>query len=127
MLITGSVYCWIVFNADILLRTFAFLLFSFFFCFSPQIPPVHSCIFFSCGMWDTASVWAIELCHAPARIQTSKTLGCRSRVLNLTTWPRGRPRHLLILYAKIHTHMHRHTPFYTMNMYVCSCVCVCIT
>ena len=53
-----------------------FVLFCFlkilFFPFSPQSPPVHSCIFFvvdpsSCGMWDAASVWSDEQCHVRAQ------------------------------------------------------------
>ena len=52
------------------------VLFFFFkdliFPFSPQSPPVHSCIFFvvgpsSCGMWDAASAWFDEQCHVRAQ------------------------------------------------------------
>ena len=44
----------------------------YFFPFSPQSPPVHSCIFFvvgpsSCGMWDAASAWSDEQCHVRAQ------------------------------------------------------------
>ena len=44
---------------------------DFFIPFSPQSPPVHSCIFFvvgpsSCGIWDTASAWFDEQCHVRA-------------------------------------------------------------
>ena len=51
-----------------------FFLKIFFFRFSPQSPPVHSCIFLvvgpsSCGMWDTASAWLDEQCHV--RVQDS--------------------------------------------------------
>ena len=39
-----------------------------FFPFSPQSPPVHSCIFLvvgpsSCGMWEAASAWFDEQSH----------------------------------------------------------------
>ena len=49
-----------------------YFLILFFFTFSSQSPPVHSCIFFvvgpsSCGMWDTASVWFDEQCHVLAQ------------------------------------------------------------
>ena len=52
-----------------------------FFLFSPQSPPVHSCMFFvvgpsSCGMWDAASAWFDEQCAMSApRIRTNETLG----------------------------------------------------
>ena len=41
---------------------------GFIFPFSPQSPPVHSCIIlvvspFSCGMWDAASAWPDEWCR----------------------------------------------------------------
>ena len=62
--------------------TFFFILRFYFFPFSPQSPPVHSCIFFvvgpsSCGMWDAASAWFDE--QSAPRIQTNETLGCVQR------------------------------------------------
>ena len=47
---------------------FFLLRFFYIFPFSPQSPPVHSCIFLvmgpsSCGMWDAASAWPDERCH----------------------------------------------------------------
>ena len=52
----------------------------FFFPFSPQSSPVHSCIFFvvgpsSCGMWDAASAWFDERCHVHAQDSNQRNTG----------------------------------------------------
>ena len=67
------------------------------FPFSPQSPPVHSCIFFvvgssSCGMWDAASAWFDEQCHVRAQDSNQRNTGppAAERV-NLTARPRGQP------------------------------------
>ena len=56
----------------LLLAGYFFFLDFLFFSFSPQSPPVHSCIFFivgpsSCDMWDAASAWFDEQCHVRAQ------------------------------------------------------------
>ena len=75
-----------------------FFLRFFFFPFSPQSPPVHSCMFFivgpsSCGMWDAASAWSDEQCHVRAQDLNQRNTGppAAERV-NLTTRPQGQPR-----------------------------------
>ena len=74
-----------------------FLRFFYFFPFSPQSPPVHSCIFFtvapsSCGMWDTASAWFGEHCHVRAQDSNQRKTGLpAAERANLTTRPRGQP------------------------------------
>ena len=46
---------------------------DFIFPFSPQRPPVHSCIYFlavgpsSCGTWNATSAWLDERCHLRAQ------------------------------------------------------------
>ena len=66
--------------------------------FSPQSPPVHSCIFFvvgpsSCGMWDAASAWFKEQCHVCAQDLNQQNTGPPAvECTNLTTWPRGQPQ-----------------------------------
>src|SRR3712207_1760041 len=57
-----------------------FFLKILFFPFSPQSPPVHSCIFFvvgssSCGMWDAASAWFDEQCHVRAQDSNQRNIG----------------------------------------------------
>ena len=52
----------------------------FIFPFSPQSPPVHSCIFFvvgpsSRGMWDSASAWFDEQCHGRAQDSNQRNTG----------------------------------------------------
>ena len=54
--------------------------FFFFSAFSLQIPPTHSCVFlvvgpFSCGMWDTASMWPDEWCHVCAQDPNQRNPG----------------------------------------------------
>ena len=76
---------------------FFFFLRFYFFPFSPQSPPVHSCIFFvvgpsSCGMRDTASAWFDEQCHVRAQDSKQRNTGPpAAECANLTTRPRGRP------------------------------------
>ena len=58
---------------------FSFLRF-YLFPFSPQSPPVHSCIFLvvgpsSCGMWDATSVWPDERCHVRAQDPNQRNPG----------------------------------------------------
>src|SRR3712207_5885852 len=68
-----------------------------FFPFSPQSPPVHSCIFFvvgpsSCGTWDAASAWFDEQCHVRAQDSNQRNTGPPAAECgNLTTQPRGQP------------------------------------
>ena len=65
--------------------------------FSPQSPPVHSCIFFvmgssSCGMWDAASAWSDEQCHVRAQDSNQRNTGPpAAEHANLTTRPRVQP------------------------------------
>ena len=65
------------------------------FPFSPQSPPVHSCIFLavgpsSCGMWDAASAWSDEQCHVHAPDSNQRNTGPpAAERANLTTRPRG--------------------------------------
>ena len=69
----------------------------YFFPFSPQSPPVHSCICFvvvpsSCGMWDAASVWFDEQCHVRAQDSKQQNTGPpAAEHANLTPRPRGQP------------------------------------
>lgn len=69
----------------------------FFFPFSPQSPPVHSCVFFvvgssSCGMWDAASAWFDEQCHVRAQDSNQRNTGPpAAERTNLTIRPRGQP------------------------------------
>ena len=76
---------------------FAFFKKAFVFPFSPQGPPVRSCIFLvvgpsSCGMWDAASVWLDEQCHVHAQDSNQRNTGPpAAEHTNLTTWPRGWP------------------------------------
>ena len=69
----------------------------YFFPFSPQSPPVRSCIFFvvgpsSCAMWDAASVWFDGQCHVRAQDSNQRNTGPpAAEHTNLTTWPRGQP------------------------------------
>ena len=69
----------------------------YFFPFSPQIPPLHSCIFFvvgppSCGMWDAASAWFDEQCHVRAQDSNQWNTGLPEvERENLTARPRGQP------------------------------------
>ena len=69
--------------------------FIIFFPFSPQSPPVHSCIFFivgpsSCGMWDAASVWFDEQCHVRTQDSNQRNTGLpAAEHANLTTRPPG--------------------------------------
>ena len=68
-----------------------------FFPFSPQSPPVHSCIFFvvgpsSYGIWDAASAWLDEQCHVHAQDSNQRNTGPpAAERANLTTQPRGQP------------------------------------
>ena len=77
--------------------TFCWDFFFFFFPFSPQNPPVHSCIFFvmgpsSCGMWDAASAWFDKQCHVRARDSNQRNAGPpAAERMNLTTRPWGQP------------------------------------
>src|SRR3712207_8320563 len=74
-----------------------FFLKILFFPFSPQSPPVHSCIFFvvgpsSCGIWDAASAWFDEQCHVRAQDSNQRNTGPpAAECANLTTQPRGQP------------------------------------
>ena len=74
-----------------------FFLRFYFFHFSPQSPPVRSCIFFvvgpsSCGMWDAASAWFDEHCHVCAQDLNQRNTGHpAAEHTNLTTQPRGQP------------------------------------
>src|SRR3712207_7010981 len=48
--------------------------------FSPQSPPVHSCIFLvvgpsSCGMWDAASVWFDAQHHVGTQDSNQRNTG----------------------------------------------------
>ena len=76
---------------------FFFFLKILFFPFSPQSPPVHSCVFFvvgssSCGMWDAASAWSDEQCHVRAQDSNRRNTGPpAAERANLTTRPRGQP------------------------------------
>ena len=68
-------------------QRFFFKIFKFF-LFSPQSPPVHSCIFLvvgpsSCGMWDAASAWCDEQCHIHTQDPNWRNPGLRSRVHEL--------------------------------------------
>ena len=71
-----------------------------FFPFSPQSPPVHSCIFFvvgpsSCGMWDATSAWPDEQCHVRAQDSNQWSSGPpAAEHTNSTTQPRGQPPRL---------------------------------
>ena len=87
------------------LRGLQQLLFFFkilFFPFSPQSPPVHSCIFLvvgpsSCGMCNAASLWPDEQCHVHAQDSNRRNTGPpAAERANLTTWPRGRPLQQLL-------------------------------
>ena len=75
-----------------------FFLRFYFFPFSPQSPPVHSCIFFivgpsSCGMWDAASAWFNEQCHVRAQdLNQQNTEPPAVECTNLTARPRGQPQ-----------------------------------
>ena len=74
-----------------------FFLKILFFPFSPQSPPVHSCVFFvvgssSCGMWDAAPAWSDEQCHVRAQDSNRRNTGPpAAERANLTTRPRGQP------------------------------------
>ena len=76
---------------------FIFFLRFYFFPFSPQRPPVHSCIFFvvgpsSCGMWDAASAWFDEQCHVRAQDLNQRNTGPpAAECANLTTRPWSQP------------------------------------
>src|SRR3712207_1540984 len=76
---------------------FFFFLKILFFPFSPQSPPVHSCIFFvvgpsSCSMWDAASAWLNEQCHVRAQDSNQRNTGPpAAERTDLTTRPRGQP------------------------------------
>ena len=77
---------------------FFFFLKILFSSFSPQNPPVHSCVFFvvgpsSCGMWDAASTWFDEQCHVCAQDSNQWNTGLpAAEHTNLTTRPWGQPR-----------------------------------
>ena len=66
-----------------------------FFPFSPQSPPVHSCMFFlvghsSCGMWDAALAWFDKQCHVCAQDSNQWNTGPPAvEHANWTTRPRG--------------------------------------
>ena len=67
-----------------------------FFPFSPQSPPVHSCIFLvvgrsSCGMWDATSVWPNERHHVRAQDPNQRNPDGEAESANPTTRSRGRP------------------------------------
>ena len=80
-----------------------FFLRFYFFLFSPQSPPVHSCLFFivgpsSCGMWDAASAWSDEQCHVRALDSNQRDTGPpAAERANLTTRPRGQPLPLFLM------------------------------
>ena len=68
----------------------------FFSAFSPQTPPVHSCIFYlwvllvvACGMPPQRGLTSSAM-SAPG-IRTSKPRAAEVECTNLTTWPWGRP------------------------------------
>ena len=79
-----------------------FFLRFYFFPFSPQSPPVHSCIFFvvgppSCGMWDAASAWSDEQCHVHAQDSNQRNTGPPSaECTNLTTQPQDQPQFIVL-------------------------------
>ena len=81
---------------SVLIILYFFLRF-YFFPFSPQMLPVHSCIFFvvgpsSCGIWDTASAWPDEQCHVHAQDSNQRNTGPHAAEhTNLTTRPWGQP------------------------------------
>ena len=85
----------------------------FFFLFSPQSPPVHSCIFFvvgptSCGMWDAASAWCDEQGHVHDQDSNQRNTGPPAvECASSTTRPRGQPSSLSLIGK------------YTANMYMC--------
>ena len=68
-----------------------------FFLFSPQSPPVYSCIFFvvgpsNCGTRDAAPAWFDEQCHVRAQDSNQRNTGPpAAERTNSTTWPRGQP------------------------------------
>ena len=68
--------------------------------FSPQSPPVHSCILLavgpsSCGMWDAASAWFDEQCHVRAQDSNQRNTGrLAAEHANLTTRPQGQPQEI---------------------------------
>ena len=84
---------------------FAFFFFKdfIFFPFSPQSPPVHSCIFFvvgpsDCGVWDAALAWFDEQSHVRAQDSKQRNTGPpAAECTNLTTRPRGQPPHPIAL------------------------------
>ena len=80
-----------------LLSTCFFFLKILFFPFSPQSPPVRSCIFFvvgpsSCGMWDAAPAWPDEQHHVHAQdLNQRNTRPPAAECAKPTTRPRGQP------------------------------------
>ena len=78
-------------------QLYKYVLKILFFPFSPQSPPVRSCIFLvvgpsSCGMWDAVSAWLDEQCHDCAQDSNQQNTGPpAAERANPTTWPRGRP------------------------------------
>ena len=97
---TFSFFCF-VFAFYFFFILFYFFLKILFFPFSPQSPPVHSCVSFvvgspSCGMWDAASALSDEQCHVRARDSNRRNTGPpAAERANLTTRPRGQPLFLL--------------------------------
>ena len=77
---------------------YLFFFIFYFFPFSPQSPPVHSCIFLvvgpsSCGMWGTASAWLDEWYHVRTQDLNQRNTGPPAvEQVNLTTWPQGWPQ-----------------------------------
>ena len=97
----------------------------FFVPFSPQSPPVHSCIFFavgssSCGMWDAASAWFDEQCHIWAQDSNQRNTGPPAAEReNLTTRPRGQPRGQWFDLAYPHNpHILWHSLMLIVNTYI---------
>ena len=83
--------------SNIFFLIYLFFLKILFFPFSPQSPPVDSCVFFvvgpsSCGMWDAASAWSDEQCHVRTQDSNRRNTGPpAAECANLTTRPRGQP------------------------------------
>nr|XP_044617552.1 craniofacial development protein 1 isoform X2 [Equus asinus] len=51
-----------------------------------------------CGMWDAASAWFDEQCHVPAQDLNQRNTGPpAAECANLTTRPRGRPQHTILI------------------------------
>ena len=103
-----TVYSYFAFKREHVTREFCWLVGCFFFFpFSPQSPPVHSCMFLvvspsSCGMWDAASAWPDEQCHARTQDSNRRNTGPpAAERANLTTRPRGQPLVLILFWLSL--------------------------